>query len=93
MARALVLATFVVVAADLSEVLPIEGEGEVVEELGEMNGGLVADFVVHDEVRSPFCISWYSVPPGKPDVVHRLRGRYRVAPAGGGGSYPRSGEC
>ena len=35
MARALVLATLVVVAADLSEVLSIEGEGEVVEELGE----------------------------------------------------------
>ena len=51
MARALALATFVVVAADLSEVLSVEGEGEVVEELGELGGGLVADFVVHDEVR------------------------------------------
>ena len=50
MARALALATLVVVAADLSEVLSIEGEGEVVEELGEMGGGLVADFVAHEEV-------------------------------------------
>ena len=48
MARALALATFVVVAADLSEVLSIEGED--VDEFGEMSGGLVADFVVHDEV-------------------------------------------
>ena len=51
MARALALATFVVVAADLSEVLSVEDEGEVVEELGEMSGGLVADFMVNDEVR------------------------------------------
>ena len=51
MARALALAPFVVVAADLSEVLSVEDEGEVVEELGEMSGGLVADFMVNDEVR------------------------------------------
>jgi len=49
-ARAFVLAPLVVVAADLSEVLSIEGEDEVVEQFGEMSGGLVADFVVHDEV-------------------------------------------
>ena len=51
MARAFDVATFVVVAAGLSEVLSVEGEGEVVEEFAEMSGGLVADFVVHDEAR------------------------------------------
>ena len=50
MARTFALAPFVVVAADLSEVLSVEGEGEVVEELGELSGGLVAEFVVHEEV-------------------------------------------
>ena len=51
MARAFAITAFVVVAADLSAVLSVEDEGEVVEELGEMSGGLVADFVVHEEVR------------------------------------------
>ena len=54
LARALDIATFaefVVVAPDLSEVLTIEDDGEVVEDLGDESGGLVAEFVVHDEVR------------------------------------------
>ena len=50
MARALAVAPFVVVAADLSEVLSFEGEGEVVEELGELSGRLVAEFVGYGEV-------------------------------------------
>ena len=45
MARALSLATLDVVAGDLSEVLTVEGDGEVVEQLGELGGGLVAEFV------------------------------------------------
>ena len=44
-ARALALAKFLVVAADLVEVLALEGEGEVVEELAELSGGLVAERV------------------------------------------------
>ena len=44
-------AEFVVVASDLSEVLAIEDDGEVVEALGDESGGLVAELVVHDEVR------------------------------------------
>ena len=44
-ARALALAKRLVVAADLVEVLALEGEGEVVEELAELDGGLVAEFV------------------------------------------------
>ena len=36
------LAEVVVVAAELSEVLGVEGDGEVVEELGDVSGGLVA---------------------------------------------------
>ena len=54
MARALDIATFaelVVVASELSEVLTIEDDGEVVEDLAEVSGGLVAEFVGHDEVR------------------------------------------
>ena len=43
-------AEFVVVASDLSEVLTIEDDGEVVEDLGDESGGLVAELVVHDEV-------------------------------------------
>ena len=50
MAGAFALALLVVVAADLVEVLSVEGEGEVVEELGELSGGLVAEFVGHKEV-------------------------------------------
>ena len=44
-ARALDIAKFLVVAADLVEVLALEGEGEVVEELAELGGGLVAECV------------------------------------------------
>ena len=44
-ARALAIAKFLVVAAGLVEVLALEGEGEVVEELAELGGGLVAEFV------------------------------------------------
>ena len=44
-ARALDIAKFLVVAAGLVEVLALEGEGEVVEELPELGGGLVAEFV------------------------------------------------
>ena len=51
MARALAIAKRLVVAAGLVEVLALEGEGEVVEELAELCGGLVAELVVHDEVR------------------------------------------
>ena len=50
MARALALATLDVVAGDLSEVLSVEGDGEVVEQLGELGGGLVAELVGHEEV-------------------------------------------
>ena len=45
MAEAFDIAPLVVVAADLSEVLSVEGDGEVVEELGDVSGGLVAEFV------------------------------------------------
>ena len=51
MARAFAVAAFVVGAADLSEGLTVEGEGEVVEELAQRSGGLVADVVVHNEAR------------------------------------------
>ena len=44
MARALGIAPFVVVAADLSEVLSVEDDGEVMEDLGQVGGGLVAEF-------------------------------------------------
>ena len=47
MARAFDVATFVVITAELSEVLCVEGE--VVGELAKMSVGLVADFVVYDE--------------------------------------------
>ena len=50
MAGAFDIATLVVVAVDLSEVLSVEGDGEVVEELGDVSGGLVAEFVGHEEV-------------------------------------------
>ena len=49
-ARALDIAKRLVVAADLGEVLALEGEGEVVEQFGELGGGLVAELVVYDEV-------------------------------------------
>ena len=49
-ARAFVLAPLVVVAGDLREAASIEGEGEVVEQIGELRGGLVAECVWHDEV-------------------------------------------
>ena len=51
MADAFALAAFVVVAADLGEVLPIEGEDEVIENLGELSGSLVAEFIEHEEAR------------------------------------------
>ena len=50
-AEAFDIAPLVVVAADLSEVLSVEGDGEVVEKLGDVSGGLVAEFVRHEEVR------------------------------------------
>ena len=51
MARAFAVAAFDVGAANLGEGLTVEGEGEVVEELAQMSGGLVADGVVSDEAR------------------------------------------
>ena len=51
MARAFDIATFaefVVVAADRSEVLTVECNGEVVGEIGDVSGGLVAELVGHD---------------------------------------------
>ena len=51
MARTLAIATFVVVAADLSELLSVEGDSEVVEDIGELNGALVAQLVGNEEVR------------------------------------------
>ena len=38
-----------VVVLDLSEVLVVEGDGEVVEEFGDVSGGLVAEFIGHEE--------------------------------------------
>ena len=49
MADAFALATLVVVAADLGEVLCVEGEDEVVEESGDVSGRLVAEFIGHEE--------------------------------------------
>ena len=40
MARALGIEPIVLVAADLSEVLVVEDDGEVVEDLGQVGGGL-----------------------------------------------------
>ena len=50
MAWALAVATLDVVAGDLSEVLTVEGDGEVVEQFGELGGGLVGELVGHEEV-------------------------------------------
>ena len=56
-------------ASDLSEVLAIEGVGEIVEELGEVSGGLVAEFVGYEAARPAHSrISstdeWYTTPKG-----------------------------
>ena len=45
------LAEVVVVAADMSEVLAVGGDGEVVEEFGDLSGGLVGELGGHEEVR------------------------------------------
>ena len=50
LAQAFDIAPVVVVAADLGEVLSVEGDGEVVEEHADVTGGLVAEFVGHEEV-------------------------------------------
>ena len=86
LAEAFDIAPLVVVAADLSEVLSVEGDGEVVEELGDVSGGLVAEFVGHEEVGHDVIIE--DVRDGAPDIDYPafVAGERRCPPEDVGGA-------